>query len=448
MPRMIHMTWIASQHRWTKMYKGTRYYISPKELGTLPTQADSLPAANAWWEAKRAEIDGASKKPVPGSPAAQKALLEAWAGQPMETTADAAILMSDLLANITTPIPPEVTAAFLGPAEAERLKQGVATLLDAPPALTERSVGTLANTWLGAEANRVRAGKLGLSRQNMNRILLMHFVEWLHRATPVEEINEAKWLAWYNFLGQQVQSGIWAVGHVDRMFGVSKRFVKFLWEMRLLDLPRNLENRNFSFAVPPQTITTWEVAEIQKLLSIMTGQSRLHVYLMLNCGFTGIDVSDLRQDEVDWNDGIITRKRSKTRDVADVPVVRYKLWDRTFALLQEYRSQDTETVLLTTTGKKWIEEHDDGEYHRSDKVASNFKYWMKRAKIKKPPKALRATAATMLGEHPQFKYYAPYFLGHSPRTVAEKSYIKPSESEFFKALAWLEKALRLDQEAP
>jgi hypothetical protein len=72
-------------------------------------------------------------------------------------------------------------------------------------------------------------------------------------------------------------------------------------------------------------------------------------------------------------------------------------------------------VLLTTSGKRWIEEGNaDGTYHRSDKVASNFKYWMERARVKKPPKALRATGASKLGEHPQYKFYTTYFLGPSP----------------------------------
>jgi hypothetical protein len=43
----------------------------------------------------------------------------------------------------------------------------------------------------------------------------------------------------------------------------------------------------------------------------------------------------------------------------------------------------------------------------------------------------------LLGTHPQYKFYAQYFLAHSPKTVADKSYVIPSQEEFFKALAWL-----------
>jgi hypothetical protein len=123
-------------------------------------------------------------------------------------------------------------------------------------------------------------------------------------------------------------------------------------------------------------------------------------------------------------------------------VVRYRLWGRTLRLLKEYRSNDPEHALLTTSGRRWIEESHDGEnYHRSDKVASNLKYWMRRAKVKHAPKALRATAASKLGEHPAYKFYAQYFLGQSPRGVVNAHYVRPNDAEFFEALVWLEGAL-------
>ena len=67
---------------------------------------------------------------------------------------------------------------------------------------------------------------------------------------------------------------------------------------------------------------------------------------MLNCGMTQRDISDLKDEEVDWNAGRIRRKRSKTANHDNVPVVEYLLWPRTFDLLKEYRSGG-ELVLLT-----------------------------------------------------------------------------------------------------
>lgn len=56
MPRLVLMTWIRSQKRWTRMYRGVRYYVSPRQLGTPETRAGSMAAANEWWRRKQEEI--------------------------------------------------------------------------------------------------------------------------------------------------------------------------------------------------------------------------------------------------------------------------------------------------------------------------------------------------------------------------------------------------------
>lgn len=442
MPRKYQMSWDRHQARWTKMYKGQRYVVSCYALGAPTTKEGSSEKANDWWRAKQAEIDGRSLQPAPGSPAAAKALLDAWAGQPLESEEEVAAAVMDLMSHYEDrPLPDVVQKALVGPEKLAAIKAGVDALIDGPQVPHDRTIGRLVDTWVETEFQRVRTGKLGLSRANMNKLCLHHFRDWIGEDAPVNCINEEKWLAWFTFLSGKVTNGTWAESHCDRLFAVSRRFVRFLWEMRLIELPRNLDNRMLAFSSGPKKIELYSVEEVQKLYSKATGQTRLHILLMLNCGFIGQDVSDLQQDQVDWNSGIITRKRSKTRKKGDVPVVRYKLWDRTFHLLKQFRSDDPVRVLLTTSGRQWIEESHDGQYHRSDKVASCLKYWLKRAGVKHPPKALRATAATMLGEHSQYKFYAQYFLGQSPRTIADKHYVRPSDNEFFEALAWLEKAL-------
>lgn len=425
------------------MYKGQRFVVSCYSLGAeLPTKEASGEKANQWWKAKKAEIDERSQAPTPGSSEALSALLNAWAGRPLQSDEEVAAALADLVDFYKDhPMPVAVEQAILGPEKLAAMKTGVEAILDGPNVPSERAVGKLVDTWVETELQRVRTGKLGLSRANMNRVCLHHFREWIGEHAPVECITEEKWLGWYAHLAGKVTEGTWESSHCDRIFAISKRFIRFLWEMRLIELPRNLENRSLAFSVGAKQIEVFSVDEVQKLFDTATGQTSLHILLMLNCGFIGQDVSDLRQDQVDWKTGVITRKRSKTRKKKDVPVVRYKLWQRTLKLLTKYRSDDPERVLLTTTGKPWIEERQDGKYHRSDKVASCLKYWLKRAKVEHSPRALRATAATMLAEHPQYKFYAQYFLGQSPRSIADKHYVKPSDAEFFKALAWLEKAL-------
>ena len=134
---------------------------------------------------------------------------------------------------------------------------------------------------------------------------------------------------------------------------------------------------------------------------------------MLGAGFTAKDISDLHPAEVDWTEGTISRRRSKTRRHADAPTVTYKLWPQTFALLREHRSDSPDAVLLSPNGERWVaDKPHDGVYARSDKVAAALRYWMKKAKVQHAPKAIRATAASKMAEHPTFKFYSDYFLAH------------------------------------
>ena len=57
MPRQLLMTYVPSQKRWTKHYRGTTYSVSCRQLGTAPSKEASWLAANNWWETKQAEVD-------------------------------------------------------------------------------------------------------------------------------------------------------------------------------------------------------------------------------------------------------------------------------------------------------------------------------------------------------------------------------------------------------
>jgi hypothetical protein len=98
-------------------------------------------------------------------------------------------------------------------------------------------------------------------------------------------------------------------------------------------------------------------------------------------------------------------------------------------------------VLTTKEGnplvRYWLE---DGEMRRYDCIQAAWTVVAKRLKMRKMRlgmKHLRKTAASILGQHPQLKFFANYFLADSPRSVADRHYVVPSEAEFFLALDWL-----------
>ena len=180
------------------------------------------------------------------------------------------------------------------------------------------------------------------------------------------------------------------------------------------------------------------VEEVRALLAACDGFSectKLYLLLMLNCGMYQNDIAELHADELDLKAGTVKRARSKTRERG--PVVTYRLWPETSELLRRHRSNIGDRALTTDEGnplvRYWLE---DGKMRRYDAIQSA---WSRLAtkmggKTRLGMKHLRKTSASLLGQHPQFKFYANHFLADSPRTVADSHYVVPSDAEFFQAL--------------
>ena len=222
----------------------------------------------------------------------------------------------------------------------------------------------------------------------------------------------------------------------------AKQFITRLAEMKLIAMPGNIRSRRFRFnhSVAAK-IETFTVEEVRRLLEVSEGFSeRTHLYLllMLNCGMYQNDIAELRQDEVNWKTGTLTRARSKTRE-RNGPVVTYKLWPETFALLKKHRAEG-ELALTTDEGnplvKYWLE---DGKMRRYDAIQSAWSRLAEKmgGKIRLGMKHLRKTSATLLGQHPHFKFYANHFLADSPKSMADRHYVSANDAEFFEALDWL-----------
>ena len=191
---------------------------------------------------------------------------------------------------------------------------------------------------------------------------------------------------------------------------------------------------------PKQKMSDEEVKAILKGVPD-DNQLKLHVLLMLNCGYRGMDIATLREAEIE--DGRIIRKRHKTKDSKHTPTVNYKLWDHTRRLLDRWKTGKN-VALLTKSGGLWVYgelvEQDDGSHKtkQTDNIASNFNRIVRRGlRIDRPYSLLRKTAASKLDDHPEFGRYAEHYLGEKPESVAKLHYITPSQERFDAALVWL-----------
>jgi integrase len=485
------MTWEKAKLRWRKMYRGKVYTISCEALGAPTSKEASATAANAWWRQKRAELDSTLPEQKLDASVIDLQRRHEWARQHGEhATADR---LGEQLAEakkisgrspgtgIEAVEQQEALSEYLvtAPDLDERIKGLEELGVEFPHGLSrilldraigergtwndrlrqakrqhvpeDRTVGGQVKAWMGTLEVRVKARKLAADRYDNIRRNIERFRDYVGTQVEVTSIDESRIEGFYHHLLGKVAERIdnpkgkdgMSASYADSIWGHAKTFVRYLWRKRLIELPRNLEDRAYRFDLGPTKIETFTVEEVRTLVEKATGQLKLHLYLMANCGFGPSDIAQLKDQEVDWDRGRISRKRSKTRKHGDVPEVLYKLWQPTFELLKSYRSGQ-ETVLLTKTGRLWVFEEltPEGKLRSTDSVATNFNrlkatLGKRGIVIDKPLKSLRKTSATLIESHETFGRYVSHFLGHSPRTIRDKHYAAPAVELFDEIMDWL-----------
>jgi integrase len=300
---------------------------------------------------------------------------------------------------------------------------------DSSPVPQDRSVAHQVDLWLDDLRTRVAAGQYGPGELRGQTSYIRHFVTYLGEQTPIDAIDEERWAGFHRHLLQRIGTGECSPEYGKKLHRSARSWIEYLSTLKRIPAPGNLTDRKMTFHIPKRAIEVFEGREIARLLIESRDTVRVMILLALNCGMTQIDVSDLSHDEVDWGRGRLTRKRSKTTDHAHTPVVEYPLWSETFALLTQLRSSDPVRVLVTKSGKPWVNRRETNidsiriEFEKLNPVLS-FKH-------------LRKSAATKLGSHGEYRAYAQFFLGHAPTSVADAHYVKPSQERFDSAVNWL-----------
>lgn len=493
MPVRELMRWVPSQRRWRRMYKGKQYYISARQLGCAETKEESREAANRWWEQKRAEVDLASRperrtsqgpledvlaalvggKPwtsqedvaagaigylesLPPSPAAETlagdielaAFAESDHGDTDAWERVAAALGKRLLPALLERIVlrgeplSEPLRERLPPARVVQIETGVKSVRGEQTAEPERTVKPLADAWSDKQQAMVQVGEMTAARAYNVAGCLRHFVAFLGETADAAIIDAERLEAFHHFCLKKIADGKWSTAFTREVFSAARRWIKWLWERGEIELPKNLNSR-WRFGSVVSEIETMTVDEVRFIIDKAKGKLKLALMLMANAGFTQKDVSDLADDEVDWNEGRVIRRRSKTRKHKNAPTVGYPLWPCTLALLKEYRSGQ-ERVLLTSTGKAYVRKMDGG-----DMFSTVYDRLRKQTGFKKQMKLLRKTSASLLENHtvqlPSGDTINPFagcvslFLGHAPASMAAKHYAAPPQKLFDEAVLWLGK---------
>src|SRR5271166_541050 len=428
MARKLVMTWIPAQRRWIKKHRGKMYSVSCRQLGCAESKEASAAAANAWWEGRLREIEAAppTEDELKANAFKVGSMVQDW----KQLSQDDRERLVDSL---------------VGEGQYRKIKTQAedmveATLKTTPP---DRTVAAQVDAWKNLLKSACQSGQMSEGRFDAYCRNIRVFADYTGSQAPIDTIDETRLEGFFDYLSAKVGAGEYSSTYAHTLLMTAKQFVSRLAEMKLISMPGNIRSRRFRFNhSAPAKIETFSVEELRGLLNTageMSERTKLYLLLMLNCGMYQNDIAEMKSDEVNWKQGTLTRARSKTRGRND-PVVTYKLWPETFTLLKKHRATD-ELSLTTDEGnplvKYWLE---DGKMRRYDAIQSAWSRLAKKMGVGKHRlgmKHLRKTSASLLGQHPQFKFYANHFLADSPRSIAVRHYVIPSDQEFFRGLEWL-----------
>jgi integrase len=456
------MSWEPTRRRWWKQYRGRRYLVSCRQLGAIrETKEDSYQLANLWWQAKKTEIDG--QHPNAARILEQHRRIQ-WAQQ--HDRADLIQGLRSLIAQLesdtggsgepaTVPSPlshlltEESAESYRRLCESVGKVQGLDAAAVVEEALEERvwherlsdsnrrepvpdqdrSVAHQVQLWLDDLKTRVAAGQYGPGELRGQTSYIRHFVTYLGEQTLIDAIDEERWAGYHRHLMNRIGTGECSPEYGKKLHRSARSWVEYLSTLKRIPAPGNLTDKRMKFNIPRRAIEVFDGPEITRLLSESRDTVRLMILLALNCGMTQIDISDLTHNEINWERGRLTRKRSKTADHARTPVVEYPLWPETFALLKLLRSSDQDRVLVTRSGKPWV--------NRRQMNIDSIRIEFEKLKPALSFKHLRKSAATMLGSHEEYRAYAQFFLGHAPSSIADAHYVRPDQGRFDAAVDWL-----------
>lgn len=277
--------------------------------------------------------------------------------------------------------------------------------------------------WLDKYIDRVqkRGGKYIREKTADDRdYKLRHFRKYADLQAHVENIDEPFVDAYHDAL-DAAKTKIGKELSRDSKEGYWKAFSMFVrWASAQatceMKLPANLESKERGFRDPKGTGRTrqakkamlWSVEEFKTATAALPPPYNCFAFLMMNCGFRHVDISELRHEDLHLNHGRIVIQRNKLNQQDTAPVISYKLWKATIDAIEKSKSEHPEFVFVNETGGQ---------------VENSIKVWWKRNKSTYGGKRLdylRKTGSTMIAKiDPNLD---EVYLGESLKTTTRIHY--------------------------
>lgn len=290
----------------------------------------------------------------------------------------------------------------------------------------------------------------GTKQKKAYRRALDKFISW--KADDNPDIDGPTMTTYYTQLKKELEK---KPRNFNAYWQPVKSFYLWLDLNEITNAPKAILLKNSPLRLlklPKGKIKVWSHEQLKRLFSTATERVKLYSLLSLNCGDYDGDIGQLLHSQIDWEKGTVNRERSKTDYTHGLD---FPLWPETLQLLkqqcttEEQRAElkkngEADLVLVSSTGTPLWREEKEGESKGINLIADLHTDWNQKHRTDEPPfKNLRATSATMLGEHESYGRFAQAFLRHKPSEVADTNYVKPSQTQFTKAVNWLREALKI-----
>ncbi len=400
-------------HTWDWEIHGKRFYASCASLG-LPesdwTQEKSRPAA---WERYQV-LAGLRAKEQAEVRAQNDANLDGYL-KIDRISSELERLMIMMEEDPTFPPPQEIRPASPSP----------------PP---DKTIKFSVERYVAAKIDDVRSGNRSAGGASNIRLYLSELVKKFGQEATFDAITFEAWEDWQRYCQSHKTE------HWKSVYNNSKTFMTWCDQQDLVQLPKNFYNK-IKFVFERPEIKTYSDAEIIRILKAATGNLKLCLLLMLNAGMQSKDIGDLKKSEIDLKKGTIKRKRSKTKDKPNTPLVTYPLWRTTLTLLRELinQSPDCPLALTTKSGGKWNlrELREDGKQKRSDNINTLWQNLESKIGQIGTLGRFKKSSATKIRNNPKYSNCEVMFLGHSERNMSGQHYAKITPERLTAAVKWL-----------
>jgi integrase len=228
-----------------------------------------------------------------------------------------------------------------------------------------------------------------------------------------------------------------------------KAFVLWLYNEEIIpELPRMLKSYA-EVKLPKPVPTFFTIPQIHTLLTNSNPFQTLIILLGLNCGYTSADISSLTPAMVDWDKGIIDRRRNKTGIRQ-----RHLLWKPTLDLLNKLGDKTKPYLLYRPDGNPIKLDNSLSCYvknqflslitrlKKSLRSIENENVWVEQASHK----LFRKTSSNLLAEqYIDSPHLLDLFLAHGERGKHTSHYVDKHYRLLDEGILWLYEKLDLSK---